>query len=65
MESTDVKGGNLYIITNHPFPQNVYGDESYLINWPMLYILENGKKVYVGESTNVTERMKQHRANPD
>ncbi len=65
MDSTAIKGGNLYIITNHRFPQNGYGDEPHLLNWPMLYILENGKKVYVGESTNVTERMKQHKANPD
>ena len=65
MERTDNNTENLYIITNHPFPKDGYGDETYLMNWPMLYILENGKRVYVGESTNVSERMKQHKANTD
>ncbi|RKM56309.1 DUF2075 domain-containing protein [Butyrivibrio sp. X503] len=61
MERTE----NLYIITNHPFPKDGYGTETYLMNWPMLYILENGKRIYIGESTNVSERMKQHKANTD
>jgi DUF2075 family protein/predicted GIY-YIG superfamily endonuclease len=57
--------GKLYIISGRPFPSSSYGDEGYLGNWPMLYILENGKKVYIGESTNVTERMRQHYNNPE
>ncbi len=51
---------NLYVITNHKFPSDNYGTDEYLGNWPMLYILENGNKVYIGESTNVAERMRQH-----
>ncbi len=51
---------NLYVITDHKFPSSSYGNDDYLGNWPMLYILENGNKVYIGESTNVAERMKQH-----
>ena len=51
---------NLYVITNRKFPSATYGTDDYLTNWPMLYILENGDKVYIGESTNVAERMKQH-----
>ena len=51
---------NLYVITNQRFPSDNYGNDDYLNNWPMLYILENGDKVYIGESTNVAERMKQH-----
>ena len=51
---------NLYVITNRRFPSDNYGNADYLNNWPMLYILENGDKVYIGESTNVAERMKQH-----
>lgn len=58
-------GEKLYIISGHPFPSNSYGDQRYLGNWPMLYILENGDKVYIGESTNVTERMRQHYQNPE
>ena len=50
----------LYVITNHKFPSDNYGNDDFLNNWPMLYILENGKKIYIGESTNVSERMKQH-----
>lgn len=34
-------------------------------NWPVLYILENGRKAYIGQSLNVTGRMLQHRANPE
>ena len=31
-----------------------------LLNWPMLYILENGKEAYIGESNHVKTRMNQH-----
>lgn len=41
--------------------QESYGDEKYLNNWPVVYILENGKKAYVGQTTNVYKRMSQHR----
>ena len=34
----------------------------YLHNWPMVYILENGKKAYIGQSNNVNQRMIQHKA---
>jgi len=29
-------------------------------NWPVVYILEDGRRVYVGETLNVAARMKQH-----
>ncbi len=29
-------------------------------NWPVVYILENGKEIYIGESTNVYQRSTQH-----
>lgn len=29
-------------------------------NWPVVYILENGKEIYIGESTNVYQRSNQH-----
>ena len=38
---------NLYVITNRRFPSDNYGNADYLNNWPMLYILENGDKVYI------------------
>ena len=31
-----------------------------LSNWPMLYILENGKQTYIGQSNHVINRMSQH-----
>ena len=60
MINTETTKENLYVITNHRFPSDSYGNADYFVNWPMLYILENGNKVYIGESTNVAERMKQH-----
>ena len=60
MTTTNQTQENLYVISNHRFPSDNYGNDDFLNNWPMLYILENGKKIYIGESTNVSERMKQH-----
>lgn len=34
-------------------------------NWPVVYILNNKKSVYVGESLKTIKRMRQHRASPD
>lgn len=34
-------------------------------NWPAVYILENGKEIYIGETTSVTSRIRQHLDNPD
>lgn len=42
-----------------------YGLEEYFKNWPMLYILENGRRAYIGQSLNVTGRMGQHKVNPE
>ena len=36
-----------------------------LTNWPMLYILENGKQAYIGESNHVKNRMSQHHSSVD
>ncbi|SHI24622.1 hypothetical protein SAMN02745229_02368 [Butyrivibrio fibrisolvens DSM 3071] len=65
MNNSEATKENLYVITNHKFPSDSYGEDDYLGNWPMLYILENGDKVYIGESTNVAERMKQHYNNKE
>jgi len=37
-----------------------FGDD-----WPVVYILENGKEMYIGESISVYNRSKQHYENPD
>ncbi len=34
-------------------------------NWPVVYIAENGKELYVGETINVYNRSKQHYENPE
>ncbi len=34
-------------------------------NWPAVYIIENKKEVYVGESTSVYSRSRQHYDNPE
>ena len=50
----------MFKIINSDFKKNIYSGEDYLDNWPMLYILENGKQAYIGESTHVITRMTQH-----
>ena len=55
----------MYIIKDNKFHNDEYGTEKYLKNWPMLYILENGREAYVGESTNVISRMTQHKSKPE
>ncbi len=35
------------------------------LNWPVVYILENKNEVYIGETTNLFSRSKQHYENPD
>ncbi|MDD3368836.1 MAG: DUF2075 domain-containing protein [Lachnospiraceae bacterium] len=55
----------MYRITDGDFHKEQYGSEKYLQNWPMLYILENGKTAYVGQSNHVLTRMKQHKGNPE
>jgi len=50
----------MFKITEGDFKNNIYGNESYLDNWPMLYILENGEQAYIGESSHARTRMIQH-----
>ena len=50
----------MFKITEGDFHKQKYGNESYLSNWPMLYILENGKQAYIGQSNHVINRMAQH-----
>lgn len=54
---------DLFEIKDNQFKSDNYGTDSYLKNWPMLYILENGKQAYIGQSTNVINRMAQHKMN--
>lgn len=50
----------MFKITDGDFKNQIYGNEKYMSNWPMLYILENGKQAYIGESNHVKNRMSQH-----
>ncbi|MEX2410591.1 MAG: DNA/RNA helicase domain-containing protein, partial [Candidatus Paceibacterota bacterium] len=34
-------------------------------NWPVVYLLENGKELYVGETISAISRLKQHHDNPE
>ena len=55
----------MFKITEGDFKNQRYGEESYLSNWPMLYILDNGKQAYIGESNHVKNRMSQHHGSLD
>lgn len=37
----------------------------YGLNWPVVYIQENGREMYIGQTTDVYSRSKQHYENPD
>lgn len=52
----------MYKIIKKDFREKDYGKEEFLKSWPMLYVLENGKEAYVGESTSIINRMNQHKA---
>ncbi|KAB1434316.1 DUF2075 domain-containing protein [Candidatus Galacturonibacter soehngenii] len=55
----------MFKIIKGDFKKSEYSNEEYLDNWPMLYILENGKKAYIGESNHVKTRMVQHATNEE
>ena len=55
----------MFKIIEGDFRNNQYSNEEYLDNWPMLYILENGKQAYIGESNHVKTRMTQHATNEE
>ena len=55
----------MFKITQGDLKNKIYGEESYLSNWPMLYILENGKQAYIGQSNHVKTRMDEHLKNKE
>ncbi|SCZ77504.1 hypothetical protein SAMN02910350_00824 [Pseudobutyrivibrio xylanivorans] len=58
-------GDYMFKIIDGDFKKNIYSDEAFLDNWPMLYILENGKQAYIGESNHAKTRMTQHASNEE
>lgn len=53
----------MFTITEGNLKTGEYGSQPYLSNWPMLYIMENGKQAYVGQSNHVKTRMGEHLTN--
>ncbi len=50
-------------VKTFPFERNEFNlikDYKYGHNWPVVYIIEDGKKAYVGETTHLYSRCKQH-----
>mgnify|MGYP000292747309 FL=1 len=39
-------------------------NEKYSKDWPVVYLIHNDKKLYIGETQNVYKRMEQHLNNP-
>ncbi len=35
------------------------------INWPVVYLINSNDKIYIGETSNIKSRMKQHLDNPE
>lgn len=55
-------------IKTFPFNKNNFDlikDYKFGRNWPVVYIAENGKEVYIGETINAYSRSKQHYENTD
>ena len=42
-----------------------YGDRSVGSNWPVVYIINNSKEAYVGETIHASQRASQHLKNED
>ena len=55
----------MFKIIHADFKSGQYGEEEYLDNWPMLYILENDREAYIGKSNHVKTRMLQHASNEE
>ncbi|OGZ08014.1 MAG: hypothetical protein A2942_00960 [Candidatus Lloydbacteria bacterium RIFCSPLOWO2_01_FULL_50_20] len=55
-------------IQTFPFEKDKFEqikDFHFGLNWPVVYIQEDGREMYIGQTTNVYARSKQHYENPD
>lgn len=55
-------------IRTFPFEKDKFDqirEYQYGLNWPVVYIQENGKEMYIGQSTDVYSRSRQHIDRPD
>lgn len=55
----------MFKIIDKEFKSDLYNIPEDLKNWPMLYLLENGKKIYVGQSNRIPSRMEEHKNNQE
>ncbi|WP_315072491.1 DNA/RNA helicase domain-containing protein [uncultured Clostridium sp.] len=55
----------MFEILEYNFDEDIEDKNDYLDKWPMLYILKNNNQAYIGQSTSIVNRMKQHKANPE
>ena len=55
----------MFKIYDGDFHNQQFDNRTFWDNWPMLYILENGKQAYIGESSHVKTRMTQHLSNAE
>jgi len=57
----------MYKINQYPFPlpEDALKKDKYAKNWPIVYLLDDNKYIYVGETYNLISRMRQHKENPE
>ncbi len=51
----------MFTIKDEKFKKENYGEEEWMENWPIIYMLENDKKIYIGQTNSANRRMNQHK----
>lgn len=59
------RSADRHIHSHHGPLADFKGDDPRLTDWPVVYVLNNARDVYVGESLNVVGRLAQHQKSPD
>jgi len=58
-------GDAMITIKNYVFEKHIaVGKNTHAINWPVVYLIEDGKSIYIGETNKFSRRMGQHYQNP-
>jgi DUF2075 family protein len=55
---------NIHTIKYDPSQYNLLRKIEFTLNWPTVYLLEDSKEIYIGQSGNLVGRLKQHNKNP-
>ncbi|HKM03812.1 MAG TPA: GIY-YIG nuclease family protein, partial [Lachnospiraceae bacterium] len=58
-----INNDNKFIVSTKKFHSSYYGPDKHLVNWPMLYLLENKKEAYIGQTASINRRMAEHKRN--